>query len=65
MNKPTQILEISSFHQNCIIKWKQEGVTLCQDNFFRLVEENHVSPSKAGVMQFQQYFGCARYQTFS
>lgn len=41
MNMLTQILEIASFHQNCITKWKQEGVTLCQENFLRLAEENH------------------------
>ena len=41
MSITTKISEIVPLQQKCIIEWKQNGIKLSQDGFFRLVEENH------------------------
>lgn len=37
----TQLPEIATLHRECIINWKDNGVTLNQAGFLRIVEENH------------------------
>lgn len=32
---------IITLHQNCIIRWKEKGVQLKENNFLKLVEHNH------------------------
>jgi hypothetical protein len=41
MSESIQIADITNLHINCIINWKKNGVALLQDNFLKLVEENH------------------------
>lgn len=41
MNILNQITFIATLQQECIIKWKKDGVALTQNGFFALVEENH------------------------
>jgi hypothetical protein len=35
------IKTINSLHRDSIIRWKESGIALCQQNFLALVEENH------------------------
>ena len=41
MNVQNQIAEIVSVHNQCLAHWKKNGITLQQQDFLRLVEENH------------------------
>ncbi len=41
MNILDKLPEIATLHRECIINWKEHGVNLNQDGFFKIVEENH------------------------
>lgn len=37
----TDVTNIASLQRECILLWKEKGITLHHDHFLRLVEENH------------------------
>lgn len=41
MNILNHLAQATILHRDCIIRWKESGVQLCQENFLRLIEENH------------------------
>ncbi|MBA2656806.1 MAG: DUF4254 domain-containing protein [Tatlockia sp.] len=41
MNNLFQAKELAKLHQTCIVLWKKNGLSLNQNNFLALVEENH------------------------
>jgi len=41
VNIPDHVNDIATLQRECIISWKKDGIQLKQDNFFKLVEENH------------------------
>ena len=41
MSFQTFVNQITTLHSDAIIQWKKDGVTLSQEGFLKLVEENH------------------------
>lgn len=41
MNVPNQIAMITNLHSQCLSRWDQKAITLQQQGFLRLVEQNH------------------------
>lgn len=41
MNIRSLVSDIAALQRECILNWKQHGVHLVHDDFFKLIEENH------------------------
>lgn len=41
MSSLIQISEIAALHRDCLLQWKAHGLSLTQENFLALVEQNH------------------------